>query len=258
MGLYTSCNSEFIGKYRFIRYLSKGAFSQVVLGERDEKKYILKIIVSPKANPAQEIKLLKMIRDCPGTPNYVEHFSYYEDVVIVTEYRDGEELFQVLADGRRFSEKEAFKIFRNLCETMACVHSKGVAHRDLKPENIVIDLETLQVHIIDWGLAFDYLNEKERIYCGSPNYAAPEMVSELEYVGPEVDVWSLGVILYTLVTGRMPFGDEYLPALYKKIRRCEINYYVRGITDPVEQVLRKILVRQERPTLTQILQMLPV
>ena len=258
MGLYSSCNSEFIGKYRFIRYLSNGSFSQVVLGERDEKRYILKIIVSPKANPAQEIKLLKMIRECPGTTKYVEHFYYYEDVVIVTEYCDGEELFQVLAKGRRFPEKDAFKIFRNLCETMACVHSKGVAHRDLKPENIVIDLETLQVHIIDWGLAFDYVNDRELKWCGSPNYASPEMVSELQYIGPEVDMWSLGIILYTLVTARMPFPDDYPPALFKKIRRCEINYFVPGMTDRVEALLRKILVRDSRPSIAQVLEMLHI
>lgn len=257
MGLYTSCNPNFIGKYRFTSYLSKGSFSQVALGEKDGKQYILKIIVSPKSNPAEEIKLLKMIRDCPGTPRYVEHFNYYEDVVIVTEYTKGRELFEVLSTGGSFVESEALEIFRKLCETMACVHSKGVAHRDLKPENIIINLDTLDVTIVDWGLAFDYINNRTLRWCGSPNYAAPEMVSELEYVGPEVDVWSLGIILYTLVAARLPFPDEYPPALFKKIRRCEVNYNVRGITPLVEEILRKILVRQERPTLAQVLEMLP-
>lgn len=257
MGLYTSCHSEFIGKYRFVRYLSKGSFAQVVLSEKDGIKYILKIIVSPKANPGAEIKLLKAIRDCPGTPKYVEHFYYYEDVVIVTEYCDGDELFEVLANRGSFFESEALEIFRNLCETMACIHSKGFAHRDLKPENIIIDLNTLGVNVIDWGLAFDYINDRNLKWCGSPNYASPEMVSELEYVGPEVDVWSLGIVLYTLVTARMPFLDSYPPALFKKIRRCEINYDVRGMTPRVEEILRKILVRESRPTLKQVLEMLP-
>lgn len=92
-------------------------------------------------------------------------------------------------------------------------------HRDLKPENILLDSER-NVRVADFGFGNNWHKDRHlTTYCGSPFYAAPEMVSGTPYIGPETDVWSLGVILYVLVCGRLPFDASDLPALFAQIKR---------------------------------------
>ena len=90
-------------------------------------------------------------------------------------------------------------------------------HRDLKPENLLLD-ETKQIHIIDFGFGNTF-NPHGLLdtFCGSKYYAAPEMILGKRYEGPEVDIWSLGVILYALLCGHLPFDDDHVPELYRKI-----------------------------------------
>lgn len=97
-------------------------------------------------------------------------------------------------------------------------HKEGIVHRDLKPENILLD-ENNNIKIADFGLA-NFLEDGNFLdtSCGSPNYAAPEVISGRMYAGPEVDIWSCGVILYALLCGRLPFDDENIPALFRKIK----------------------------------------
>lgn len=94
-----------------------------------------------------------------------------------------------------------------------------MVHRDLKPENILLDSER-NVRVADFGFGNNWHKDRHlTTYCGSPFYAAPEMVSGTPYIGPETDVWSLGVILYVLVCGRLPFDASDLPALFAQIKR---------------------------------------
>jgi len=97
-------------------------------------------------------------------------------------------------------------------------HKHGVVHRDLKPENLLLD-EDNNIKIADFGLA-NFLMDGNFLdtSCGSPNYAAPEVISGRMYAGPEVDIWSCGVILYALLCGRLPFDDENIPSLFRKIK----------------------------------------
>jgi carbon catabolite-derepressing protein kinase len=103
-----------------------------------------------------------------------------------------------------------------ICAVEYC-HRHKIVHRDLKPENLLIDSEK-NVKIADFGLS-NIMTDGNflKTSCGSPNYAAPEVISGKLYAGPEVDVWSCGVILYVLLVGRLPFDDDYIPALFKKI-----------------------------------------
>ena len=97
-------------------------------------------------------------------------------------------------------------------------HNNLVSHRDLKPENILIT-ENNVVKIADFGLSNLMKDGKYlKTSCGSPNYAAPEVISGKPYCGADADVWSCGVILYALLAGYLPFDEEVLPALFKKIR----------------------------------------
>jgi len=141
------------------------------------------------------------------------------DIFMVMEYVAGGELFDYIVTNGKLSEDAARRFFQQIISGVDYCHSHMVVHRDLKPENLLVDVKNSFVKIADFGLSTmmqdgDFLKTS----CGSPNYAAPEVISAKLYAGPEVDVWSCGVILYTLLCARLPFDDEYIPSLFKKIR----------------------------------------
>ncbi|XP_074992534.1 maternal embryonic leucine zipper kinase isoform X14 [Calonectris borealis] len=142
-------------------------------------------------------------------------------IFMVLEYCPGGELFDYIISKDRLSEEEARVFFRQIVSAIAYVHSQGYAHRDLKPENLLIDKEH-NLKLIDFGLCakpkggLDYhLNT----CCGSPAYAAPELIQGKAYIGSEADIWSMGVLLYALLCGSLPFDDDNVMAVYRKIMR---------------------------------------
>ncbi|XP_051633585.1 maternal embryonic leucine zipper kinase isoform X4 [Manacus candei] len=144
-----------------------------------------------------------------------------QKIFMVLEYCPGGELFDYIISKDRLSEEEARVFFRQVVSAIAYVHSQGYAHRDLKPENLLID-EEHNLKLIDFGLCakpkggLDYhLNT----CCGSPAYAAPELIQGKAYIGSEADIWSMGVLLYALLCGFLPFDDDNVMAVYRKILR---------------------------------------
>lgn len=140
------------------------------------------------------------------------------DIFLVNEYVSGGELFDYIVAKGRLSADEARNFFHQIISGVEYCHFQKIVHRDLKPENLLLDAN-LNIKIADFGLSNlmrdgDFL----RTSCGSPNYAAPEVISGHLYAGPEVDVWSCGVILYALLCGSLPFDDESIPHLFKKIK----------------------------------------
>ena len=135
---------------------------------------------------------------------------------MVLEYAGGE-LFDYLLNHGRMAEEKARKLFQQMVCAIEYCHRHKIVHRDLKPENVLLDKD-LNVKIADFGLS-NIMTDGNflKTSCGSPNYAAPEVISGKLYAGPEVDVWSCGIILYVLLVGRLPFDDEYIPNLFKKI-----------------------------------------
>ena len=138
------------------------------------------------------------------------------DIIMVLEYAGGE-LFDYLVQHGKMAENKARRFFQQIVCAVEYCHRHKIVHRDLKPENLLLDSD-LNVKIADFGLS-NIMTDGNflKTSCGSPNYAAPEVISGKLYAGPEVDVWSSGVILYVLLVGRLPFDDDLIPALFKKI-----------------------------------------
>ncbi|KAM4847787.1 maternal embryonic leucine zipper kinase isoform X5 [Urocitellus parryii] len=140
-------------------------------------------------------------------------------IFIVLEYCPGGELFDYIISQDRLSEEETRVVFRQIVSAVAYVHSQGYAHRDLKPENLLFD-ENHKLKLIDFGLCAKPKGNKDyhlQTCCGSLAYAAPELIQGKSYLGSEADVWSMGILLYVLMCGFLPFDDDNVMALYKKI-----------------------------------------
>ncbi|XP_056265482.1 maternal embryonic leucine zipper kinase [Pseudoliparis swirei] len=142
-------------------------------------------------------------------------------IFMVLEYCQGGELFDYIIAKDRLSEEETRVFFRQIVSALAYVHSQGYAHRDLKPENLLID-EDYNLKLIDFGLCAKPkggLGYELMTCCGSPAYAAPELIQGKAYIGSEADVWSMGVLLFALLCGHLPFDDDNCMVLYRKITR---------------------------------------
>lgn len=140
------------------------------------------------------------------------------EIIMVLEYAGGE-LFDYIVQHGRMEEDKARRFFQQMLCAVEYCHRHKIVHRDLKPENLLLD-DNLNVKIADFGLS-NIMTDGNflKTSCGSPNYAAPEVIGGKLYAGPEVDVWSCGVILYVLLVGRLPFDDEHIPSLFAKIAR---------------------------------------
>lgn len=129
---------------------------------------------------------------------------------MIMEYVSGGELFDYIVKHGKLQEHEARRFFQQIISGVDYCHRHMIVHRDLKPENLLLD-HNMHVKIADFGLSNMMLDgEFLRTSCGSPNYAAPEVISGKLYAGPEVDIWSCGVILYALLCGTLPFDGELI------------------------------------------------
>ncbi|KAE8735831.1 SNF1-related protein kinase catalytic subunit alpha KIN11 [Hibiscus syriacus] len=140
------------------------------------------------------------------------------DIFLVMEYVKSGELFDYIVEKGRLQEDEARNFFQQIISGVEYCHRNMVVHRDLKPENLLLDSKC-NVKIADFGLS-NIMRDGHflKTSCGSPKYVAPEVICGKLYAGPEVDVWSCGVILYALLCGTLPFDDENVPNLFKKIK----------------------------------------
>ncbi|KAF1809732.1 Pkinase-domain-containing protein [Eremomyces bilateralis CBS 781.70] len=213
-----------MGAYNIVKTLGEGSFGKVKLAVHavSGQKVALKIIARRKlvtrdmaGRIEREIQYLQLLRH----PHIIKLYTVVttpSDIVMVLEYAGGE-LFDYIVQHGRMSEEKARRFFQQIICAVEYCHRHKIVHRDLKPENLLLD-EDLNVKIADFGLS-NIMTDGNflRTSCGSPNYAAPEVISGKLYAGPEVDVWSCGVILYVLLCGRLPFDDDYIPSLFKKI-----------------------------------------
>uniref|UniRef100_UPI003AB0A125 NUAK family SNF1-like kinase 1 n=1 Tax=Centroberyx gerrardi TaxID=166262 RepID=UPI003AB0A125 len=164
----------------------------------------------------REIEITSSLRHA-NIIRFHEVFESRDKIVIVMEYASRGELYDYVHERRRLPETEARDIFRQITSAVHYCHKNGVVHRDLKLENILLD-QDLNVKLADFGLSNHFQRGNLlQTYCGSPLYASPEIVKGLPYQGPEVDCWALGVLLYALVYGSMPFDGASHTTLTEQI-----------------------------------------
>ncbi|XP_078574562.1 5'-AMP-activated protein kinase catalytic subunit alpha-2-like isoform X11 [Branchiostoma floridae x Branchiostoma japonicum] len=215
-----------IGHYVLGDTLGVGTFGKVKIGEHalTGHKVAVKILNRQKIKSLdvvgkirREIQNLKLFRH-PHIIKLYQVISTPADIFMVMEYVSGGELFDYIVKHGKLKEAEARRFFQQIISGVDYCHRHMIVHRDLKPENLLLD-SNRNVRIADFGLS-NMMADGEflRTSCGSPNYAAPEVISGKLYAGPEVDVWSCGVILYALLCGTLPFDDEHVPTLFKKIK----------------------------------------
>ena len=156
------------------------------------------------------------------------------------EYSSCGELFDYIVAQTRIKEKEACKLFQQIIAGIEYIHKLNVVHRDLKPENLLLDHNN-RIKIVDFGLSNTYEpGEYLKTACGSPCYAAPEMIAGKKYSGLKADIWSSGVILYAMICGYLPFEDPNTGELYKKILAC--NYKTpKFISHEAKDLIKNIL-----------------
>lgn len=156
------------------------------------------------------------------------------------EYANGNELFNYIVSKKRLSEQEACEFFQQIISGIEYLHKFKIVHRDIKPENIILDNKKI-IKIIDFGLSNCYKKiEFLSTQCGSPCYAAPEMISGNKYKGENIDVWSAGITLFAMVCGFLPFEDTNNDVLYRKITEGKFTI-PQFLSDGVKDLLRHIL-----------------
>mmetsp|Transcript_43116 Transcript_43116/g.106452 ORF Transcript_43116/g.106452 Transcript_43116/m.106452 type:complete len:441 (-) Transcript_43116:448-1770(-) len=239
--------------FKLGRTLGTGAFGKVKLGVHNQTKERIAVKVVPReklqdkrlqANMAREIRMMKLLRN--------EHIIRLYDVVVARtkiylamEYADGGDMLAHVNSRKPLTEEEAATIFVQVIDGVGFCHKLGVCHRDLKLENLLICGD--KVKIADFGLA-NYAPPPTtnagsfmETHCGSPLYAAPELLrNTAAYDATKVDVWSLGVVLYALVTKKLPFEGDGLPAILKKIVTGEFNVPPH-LSPPVVDLICKML-----------------
>nr|XP_032288938.1 serine/threonine-protein kinase par-1 isoform X7 [Drosophila virilis] len=247
-------------RFDIIKKLGQGTYGKVQLGINKETGQEVAIKTIKKCKIEAEADLVRIRREVqimssvqhPNIIHIYEVFENREKMVLVMEFAAGGELYDYLSERKVLSEEEARRIFRQVATAVYYCHKHKICHRDLKLENILLD-EQGNAKIADFGLSNVF--DDQRLlgtFCGSPLYASPEIVEGTPYQGPEVDCWSLGVLLYTLVYGSMPFDGSNFKRLVKQISQGD--YYEPRKPSRASTLIREMLTvsPQKRATIEQI------
>ncbi|XP_009151037.1 CBL-interacting serine/threonine-protein kinase 25 [Brassica rapa] len=223
------------GKYEIGRLLGKGTFAKVyhakhiTTGESVAIKIINKDHVMKRNGMMDQIKreisIMKLVRH-PNIVELKEVMATKTKIFFVMEFVRGGELFAKVVKGK-LKEDAARRYFQQLISAVDFCHSRGVSHRDLKPENLLVD-ENGDLKVSDFGLSAlpEQLLQDGLLHtqCGTPAYVAPEVLRKKGYDGAKADIWSCGVVLYVLLAGYLPFQDENLMNMYRKIFKAEFDF----------------------------------
>ncbi|KAL0412279.1 UNVERIFIED_CONTAM: CBL-interacting serine/threonine-protein kinase [Sesamum latifolium] len=240
-----------VGKYELGRTLGEGSFAKVKFARNVTTGDCVAIKVIDRDRVLhhrmveqikREISTMKMIKH-PNVLNLHEVMASRTKIYIVLEYVEGGELFDKIAKYGKFKEDVARSYFQQLINAVDYCHSRGVYHRDLKPENLLLDSYGV-LKVSDFGLsAFSQQVRGDGLLhtaCGTPNYVAPEVLTDKGYDGTSSDVWSCGVILFVLMAGYLPFDEPNLVALYRRIQKAEFSF-PSWFSSGAKRLIRRIL-----------------
>ncbi|KAI9193352.1 serine/threonine-protein kinase MARK1-like protein [Polychytrium aggregatum] len=250
-----------IGYYDLEKSVGEGNFAKVKLATHTltGEKVAVKIIDKGKLDKItakklfREVRIMKLLNH-PHIVRLYEVIDTPKELYLIMEYAAGGEIFDYLVAHGRMKEKEARRHFRQIISAIEYCHNLHVIHRDLKAENLLLD-ENMNVKIADFGFSNQFSpGQRLNTWCGSPPYAAPELFQGKEYSGPEVDIWSLGVVLYVLVCGSLPFDGSTLAKLRARVLagKYKVPFYMS--TD-CERLIKRMLVLEpaKRITLEEIM-----
>lgn len=216
-----------VGPYILSYTLGEGTTGKVKLGIHKETGAHVAVKIIQKAAFSQrpdlqlkvqrEIALMRLV-DHPNILKLIDVLESPRHLYIILEYAEQGELFDYLVSNRYLQEEDAMEFFRQIVSAVEYLHQLGICHRDLKPENILLDSCT-RVKLADFGFARWVASSLTETSCGSPHYAAPEIIRGHPYDGKAADIWSLGVILYALLAGYLPFDDPSIRNLLNKVKR---------------------------------------
>ncbi|XP_074598786.1 nuak family kinase 1 isoform X2 [Brevipalpus obovatus] len=234
-------------RFEVKKKLGQGTYGKVQLAINKEtgQEVAIKTIKKSKIESEQdlvrirrEIQIMSSIQH-PHIIHIYEVFENKQKIVLVMQYASGGELYEYVSERKLLNDNDARRLFRQIATAVYYCHKNKVCHRDLKLENILLD-EKGNAKIGDFGLS-NVFDEKHFLhtFCGSPLYASPEIVQGIPYYGAEVDCWSLGVLLYTLVYGAMPFDGSNFKRLVKQI--SEASYYEPKQKSEASNLIRHLL-----------------
>ncbi|KAJ0123371.1 BR serine/threonine-protein kinase [Diaporthe amygdali] len=223
-------------------YLSQaGSIAQLDKVEKDlpeEENGLRRLPVTVE----REIAIMKLIEH----PNIIKILDVWEnrnEVYLILEYCESKDMFSWINRYGQLSEHDAVYVFRQMMCAMEYCHSFNICHRDLKPENILLS-QAGEVKIIDFGMAALHQNDKKlRTSCGSPHYAAPELLKAKNYRGDKTDIWSMGVILFAMLAQRLPFDDPHLPTMLSLSKRA-LYTMPENFSPDAKDMIRRILVTE--------------
>jgi len=204
-------------QYSIKGVLGKGGFGTVYHGVRKKDKLKVAIKELPKAKVFRmssdgkvplEIALMRKVNELPGVIRLIDFFEEEDSYFIVMERFNSKDLFDYISEQGPLKEAEARHIFSQLLHIVLQCHDKGVLHRDIKDENLLIDLTTKQIKLIDFGSGTYYHDRVYTDFEGTRIYSPPEWIKYRRYTGEGLTVWSLGVLLFDLLCGDVPFETD--------------------------------------------------
>ncbi|GAA5801016.1 hypothetical protein HPULCUR_006456 [Helicostylum pulchrum] len=269
-----SVSLKTIGNYSLQQSIGKGSMGKVKLGVHNVTGEKIAVKIVPRANlqllnqpshtngksiqqiakekAREENREVRTIREAHimmllkhpnivGLKDLVLQGPYF---YILMDFVNGGQLLHYIVKRQRLSDRRTRQFSRQIVSALDYLHRNSIVHRDLKIENIMIDKSGRNIKIIDFGLSNLFCPERQlTTYCGSLYFAAPELLKANPYSGPEVDVWSLGVVIYVMATGSVPFDDKSMPGLHDKIKKGYVNYPAH-LSDECKDLLSRIFITE--------------
>ncbi|WWD09084.1 hypothetical protein V865_007204 [Kwoniella europaea PYCC6329] len=238
------------GKYAAIKIVPKGLILNSRMSMSEAGARADKVLLGIE----REIVIMKLI-DHPNVLNLYDVWETSSELYLIMEYVPGGELFDYLVKRGRLPISEALHYFQQIIHAVDYCHRFNICHRDLKPENLLLDKDK-NIKVADFGMAAWEAGERMlETSCGSPHYASPEIVAGKAYHGSSSDIWSCGIILFALLTGRLPFDDDNIRSLLQKVK-IGVFEMPDEIKDPARNLLSRMLEKdpERRITMPEILQ----